>query len=121
MRFVALLLAVLCLGFTIHSSVANASIYDSNVIQHLQLSAGQKQEMQKVISESRIRRNKIFRKHGINPDAKPEMSLLQRASPELMANAARERDAVKKILNSQQLRIYDAVLKETRERIMASF
>jgi hypothetical protein len=28
---------------------------------------------------------------------------------------------VKKILNSQQLRVYDAVLKETRERIMASF
>ena len=77
--------------------------------------------MQKVISASRIRRNKIFRKHGINPNAKPEMSLLQRASSELMANAARERDAVKKILSSQQLRVYDAVIKETRERVMAAF
>jgi hypothetical protein len=121
MRFVALLVAVLCFGFSIHSSVANASIYDSNVIQQLQLSAAQKKEMQKVVSESRIRRNRIFKKHGINPDAKPEMSLLQRASSELMANAARERDAVKKILNPQQLQIYDAVIKETRERIMASF
>jgi hypothetical protein len=121
MRFAAVLLAVLCLSFPIHSSVANASIYDSNVIQHLQLSADQKQEMQKVISESRNRRNKIFRKHGINPNAKPEMSLLQRASSELMANAARERNAVKKILSSQQLRVYDAVLKETRERVMAAF
>jgi hypothetical protein len=121
MRFVALLFAVLCFGFSIHSSVANASIYDSNVIQQLQLSAAQKQAMQKVISESRIRRNRIFKKHGINPDAKPEMSLLQRASSELMANAARERDAVKKILSPQQLQIYDAVIKETRERVMASF
>ena len=121
MRFVALLLAVLCFGFSVQSSVAKASIYDSNVIQHLQLSADQKHEMQKVISESRIRRNKIFRKHGIDPDAKPKMSLLQSASSELMANAARERDAVKKILSSQQLRVYDAVIKETRERIMASF
>jgi hypothetical protein len=49
------------------------------------------------------------------------MSLLQRASSELMANADRERDAVKKILNAQQLQIYDAVMKETRERVMASF
>jgi hypothetical protein len=38
-----------------------------------------------------------------------------------MANAARERDAVKRILTSQQLRVYDSVMKETRERIMASF
>jgi hypothetical protein len=121
MRLVAVLLAIFCFGFSIHSSVANASIYDSNVIQHLQLSGDQKQEMQKVISASRIRRNKIFRKHGINPNAKPEMSLLQRASSELMANAARERDAVKKILSSQQLRVYDAVIKETRERVMAAF
>ncbi|MGH6873891.1 MAG: hypothetical protein ACREDW_02665 [Aestuariivirgaceae bacterium] len=117
----ALLFVVLCLGFSMHIGLANASIYDANVIQQLQLSGTQKQEMQKVISESRTRRNRIFKKHGIDPSAKPDMSLLQRASSELMANAAREREAAKRILNSEQLRIYDAVMNEIRERIMASF
>jgi hypothetical protein len=121
MRFVALLFTVLCFGFSMPTGPANASIYDSNVLQHLQLSGAQKQEMQKVVAESRTRRNRIFRKHGIDPNAKPEMSLLQRASSELMANAARERDAAKRILNSKQLRIYDAVIQETRQRVMASF
>ena len=121
MILVARLFAVVCLGFSMHIGLANASIYDGNVIQQLQLSGTQKQEMQKVISESRIQRNRIFKKHGIDPNAKPDMSLLQRASPELMANAAREREAAKKILNSRQLQVYDAVMKEIRERIMASF
>lgn len=121
MRFVAVLFAILCFGFSMNLGLANASVYDANVIQHLQLSGTQKQEMQRVISESRVQRNRIFKKHGIDPNAKPDMSLLQRASSELMANAAREREAAKKILNSQQLRIYDAMMQEIRERIMASF
>jgi hypothetical protein len=103
------------------ADIARASIYDSNVIQHLELTGSQKAAMQKVISESRARRNRIFRKYGIDPDAKPEMSLLQKASSELMANAARERDAAREILNSKQLRMYDQVIKETRQRVMQSF
>jgi hypothetical protein len=49
------------------------------------------------------------------------MGLLMRASSELRANAARERAAAKKILSSKQLRLYDAVVRQTRHRIMASF
>ena len=121
MRFVALLLAVVCFGISIHTDVARASIYDMNVVQRLQLAGTQAREMQKVIAASRARRNRIFKKHGIDPNAKPDMSLLQRASSELLANAARERAAVKKILNSKQLRLYDALIREIRQRIMASF
>jgi hypothetical protein len=121
MRLVALLFAIVFLGLSIPANNADASIYDSNVIQHLQLSGSQKREMQKVISESRIRRDRIFRKYGIDPNAKPEMALLQRASNELLANATRERSAAKKILSPEQLRKYDAVIKETRERVMAAF
>lgn len=121
MRFMALLFAVCFIGFSTHADLARASIYDSNVIGHLQLTGTQKQEMQKVIAESRARRNRIFRKYGIDPSAKPDMSLLQRASLELMANAAREREAAQRILNAKQLRLYDALIRETRQRIMASF
>jgi len=121
MRFVALLLAVVFLGMSMHPNLATASIYDTNVIQHLQLTGNQKKEMQKVIAESRSRRNRIFQKYGIDPNAKPDMSLLQRASSELLANAARERAVAQEILNSKQLRLYDALVRETRQRIMASF
>jgi hypothetical protein len=121
MRFLALLFAVICVGISTPSDPARASIYDSNVVQHLQLSDNQKHKMQKVIAASRARRNHIFKKHGIDPNAKPNMWLLLRAASELKANAAHERDAAKKILNSKQLRLYDALVRQTRQRIMASF
>jgi hypothetical protein len=117
----ALLLALLCFGISIQSELARASIYDSNVIQHLQLTGAKKQAMQKVIAESRGRRNRIFKKHGIDPNAKPQMSLLQRASSELLANAARERAAAQKILDAKQLQLYDALIRQTRQRVMESF
>jgi hypothetical protein len=98
--------------------VANASIYDADVVHRLHLSGSQKREMQKVIAASRVQRNRIFRKYGIDPNAKPDMSLLQRASSELMANAARERAAARKILNAKQLRLYDELMTEIRQRIM---
>jgi hypothetical protein len=121
MRFIALLLTLLCFGISMQTELARASIYDSNVIQHLQLTGAQKQAMQKVVAESRVRRNRIFKKHGIDPNAKPQMSLLQRASSELLANASRERAAAKKILDAKQLQLYDALIQETRQRVMASF
>jgi hypothetical protein len=49
------------------------------------------------------------------------MWLLMRASSELKANSARERAAAKRILTPQQLRLYDAVVKQTRRRVMSSF
>lgn len=119
MRFVVLLMAAVLIA--ISTGLASASVYDSNVVQNLQLSGTQKQDMQKVVAESRKQRNRIFRKYGIDPNAKPEMALLQRASSELMANAARERTAAQKILNAKQLRQYDALIRETRQRIMAAF
>jgi hypothetical protein len=117
MKFPALLVLI-SIGFFIQPDMANASIYDANVIQRLHLSGSQKHEMQKVIAASRVQRNRIFRKYGIDPNAKPDMSLLQRASSELMANAARERAAAKKILNTKQLRLYDELMIEIRQRIM---
>jgi hypothetical protein len=101
--------------------VVQASVYDSNVVQQLHLTGGQKTAMEKLIRESRARRNHILRRHGIDPNAKPKMWRLMGASSELKANVARERAAAKKILTPQQLRLYDAVVKQTRRRIMSSF
>jgi hypothetical protein len=112
------LLALICIGFVIQPDFASASVYDVNVVQRLHLSGSQKRELQKVIAASRVQRNRIFRKYGIDPNAKPDRSLLQRASSELMANAAQERAAAKSILNAKQLRLYDELMIEIRQRIM---
>jgi len=100
---------------------ANASMYDANVIERLQLTGTQKQQMQQVIAVSRADRDRIFKKYGIDPNARPQKSLLQRASSELIANAARERAAAKKILTRKQMYRYDTIIAEIRSRIISSF
>jgi hypothetical protein len=120
LRFV-MMLTVICMGIFNHADLVRASIYDANVIERLQLTGTQKQEMQKVIADSRSERNRIFKKYGIDANAKPQKSLLQRASSELIANAARERAASKKILTRKQMYKYDAIIAEIRQRIIASF
>jgi hypothetical protein len=100
---------------------AKASMYDANMIERLQLTGTQKQEMQKVIAVSRAERNRIFNKYKIDPNARPQQSLLQRASSELMANAAHERAAAKKILTRKQMYRYDTIIAEVRSRIISSF
>jgi hypothetical protein len=100
---------------------ANASMYDANVIERLQLTGTQKQQMQQVIAVSRAERDRIFKKYGIDPNARPQKSLLQRASSELIANAARERAAAKKILTRKQMYRYDTIIAEIRSHIISSF
>jgi hypothetical protein len=121
MRFVAVGFALMVWGYFTHPLDAQASIYDSNVLQQLQLQGSQKAAMENVIRESRARRSRIFKKHGIDPNAKPNMWHLMRASSELKSNSARERAAAKKLLTPEQLRLYDTVLKQTRRRIISSF
>lgn len=118
MKFVALLFTVFAIALSAPADLAAASIYDSNVIQELQLKGDQRREMQKLIAQSRSRRNAIFREYGIDPNGKPNMEKLQRAASKLQANAARERAAAKKILNAEQIRAYDKIMMETRARIM---
>jgi hypothetical protein len=120
LRFL-MMLTVVCMGIFHHADLVKASIYDANMIERLQLTGSQKQEMQKVIADSRADRNRIFQKYGIDPDAKPQKALLQRASSELLANAARERRAAKKILTRKQMHRYDSIIAETRQRIISSF
>jgi hypothetical protein len=121
MRFTSIVIVLALHGYVTPVPLVGASVYDSNVVQHLQLTGIQKLQMEKLVRESRARRNRIFRKHGIDPNAKPSMWLLMRASSELKANLARERAAAKRILTPQQMQLYDTVIKRTRRRIMSSF
>jgi hypothetical protein len=116
MKFVALLFAVTAMLLSAPTEL-RASIYDSNVIEELNLTGAQKREMQKLIAQSRSRRNAIFREYGIDPNAKPDVSKLQRAQGKLQANAAREQAAAKKILNEEQYKHYMRIYAQLRARI----
>jgi hypothetical protein len=117
---IVMLLTIILAAFP-RTDLAKASMYDANMIERLQLTGTQKQQMQKVIAASRANRDRIFSKYGIDPNARPQKSLLQRASSELMANAARERAAAKKILSRKQMYQYDSIIAEVRSHIISSF
>jgi hypothetical protein len=97
---------------------ASASIYDSDVVGRLKLTGKQRSQVQKIITRSRSRRALLFRRNGIDPNAKPEIFKLQRISSELRAILAQQRAALASILTSDQLRQYDAVIAETRSRVI---
>lgn len=97
---------------------ALASIYDSDVVGRLELTGKQRSQVQKIIARSRSRRALLFRKNGIDPNAKPEIFKLQRISSELRAILAQQRVALSSILSPEQLQQYDAVIAETRSRVM---
>jgi len=115
-----MLLTVIIAAFP-RIELAKASMYDADMVERLQLTGTQKKAMQNVIAQSRAERDRIFRQYGIDPNARPQKSLLQRASSELMANAASERAAAKKILTRKQMYQYDTIIAEVRSRIIASF
>jgi hypothetical protein len=97
---------------------AFASVYDSDVVGRLKLTGKQRAQVQRIIARSRSQRALLFRRNGINPNAKPQIFKLQRISSELHAIQAKQRAALSLILSHEQLRQYDAVIAETRSRVM---
>ena len=66
----------------------------------------------------RSQRSRVFSRYGINPNARPNISKLQRASSELLAIGARERAALSRVLNPTQLRAYDTLMSQVRARVI---
>jgi hypothetical protein len=116
--FVTSLLALAIIGTPSATTPASASVYDSDVVGRLKLTGKQRAEVQRIIARSRSQRALLFRRNGINPNAKPQIFKLQRISSELHAIQAKQRSALSLILSHEQLRQYDAVIAETRSRVM---
>jgi hypothetical protein len=112
------ILVPMLFGGPLTANSALASVYDSNVVEKMNLAGKQRTQAQKIIAHSRSQRALLFRKNAINPNAKPDMFKLQRVSSELRAILARERAALTFILTPEQLRRYDAIIAETRSRVM---
>ena len=114
---IILLLAVAALTLTPASSWA-ANIYDAQILQRMKFSADQRGKVRAIIRQSDKEIAVVFRKHGINPNAKPEFDKLQKAASELQAIEAKEKRAMKKILSADQYKTYLQLLQATAARVI---
>lgn len=94
------------------------NIYDSQVMQRMKFSPGQRGKVRVVLNQSDQEMAAIFRKYGINPNAKPVFEKLREASNELQAVEAREKRKMKKIMSAEQYKFYRALLQETAARVI---
>ena len=95
-----------------------ASIYDAQILQRMKFSTEQRPKVRAIIRQSDKEIAVVFRKHGINPNAKPEFDKLQKAASELQAIEAKEKRAMKKILSAQQYSTYLQLLQATAARVI---
>ena len=93
------------------------SIYDSKVQQRLDLTAGQRPEVSRILAESKRQAMAVFQKYGIDPNGRPIFDQLFAASNELMAIERQERQAMKQVLTPEQLADYDRIINDTRIRV----
>jgi hypothetical protein len=94
------------------------TIYDAKVEQKLKdLNGDQKAKIAAVVKKSNAEMNAVFKKYGIDPNAKPDFDKLTKASDELQAIGRRERAQMKDILSKAQLKAYDKIIADTGARV----
>jgi hypothetical protein len=114
---IMLLLACVCLTLS-PGGVSAANIYDAQIMERMKFSGNQRAKVRAIIRQSDKEMAVVFRKHGINPNAKPEFDKLQKASNELQAIEAKEKRQMKKILSADQYKIYLRLLQDTAARVI---
>ena len=117
-RFVLLLAAATAIAMPVTSLPVQASVYDANIVAALKLKGSQRAQAQRIIAQSRGQRSRVFKRYGINPNARPNIGKLQRASSELLAIGARERAQLAQILDPTQMRAYDTLMSQIRARVI---
>jgi len=94
------------------------SIYDSNILERIKFEPAQRAKVRAALRISGREVHAIFRKHGIDPNAKPDFEKLQAAASELQAMEAREKQRMEKIMTPEQYKLYLRLLQETASRII---
>ena len=94
------------------------TIYDSNIMQRMKFSAAQRPKVRAVLRKSNREMQAVFRKHGINPNAKPVFEKLRKAGGELQAIRSRQKRQMKKIMTPEQYKRYLAILEQTAARVV---
>lgn len=95
-----------------------SNIYDTRVLQRIKLAPSQRAKVRSVLKRSDREMTAIFRKYGINPNAKPVFSKLRKASGELQALESREKRKMKSIMTPAQYKTYLGLLQETAAKVI---
>ncbi len=114
-------LALLCFGAVWCSSPGVSSaqtIYDSQVLERMEFSPGKRAQVEKIIEESDRVMAEIFKKHGIDPEAKPDFDKLYEARSELQDLEANEKRKMKAILTRRQFKYYMGLLQQTAANVI---
>ncbi len=121
-RWITGSLIMLCLtigGVTLAPAPGWASnIYDARILQRMKFSPNLRAKVRRIIRQSDKEMAVVFRKHRINPNAKPEFDKLQRAASELQAIEAKEKRQMKKILSADQYKTYLGLLQAPAARVI---
>ncbi|MGI9512998.1 MAG: hypothetical protein ACR2OL_08870 [Anderseniella sp.] len=111
------LVALTAYTMSVHT-VSAANIYDARILQRMKFTGSQRTKVRRIIRQSDKEIAVVFRKHRINPNAKPVFEKLQKASSELQAIESREKRKMKKILSPDQYKTYLALLEATAARVI---
>jgi len=99
-------------------NAALSNIYDTKILQRMKFSPDQRAKVRNIIAKSDREMTAIFRKYGINPNAKPVFDKLRRAGSELQAVEAREKRSMKKVLSASQYKTYLNLLERTAAQVI---
>jgi uncharacterized FlaG/YvyC family protein len=108
------LLALFAGGLPAHAE----NLYDAKVAQKLSdLTDDQKAKVSTITKQTATEMNAVFKKYGIDPEAKPDFDKLQKAGEELQAVARREKAQMKDILSKAQFKQYVKIIDATGARV----
>jgi len=102
----------------VQNAASASNVYDSRVMQRMKFSSNQRGKVRAVLKQSDREMAVIFRKYGINPNAKPVFEKLRQAGSELKAVESREKRKMKKIMSAEQYKFYLALLQDTAARVI---
>ena len=95
-----------------------ANVYDTRILERMKFSKDQRAKVMRIIRQSDKDLSVVFEKHGIDPEDKPVLRKLIRASKDLKAIETREKREMKEILNEKQYKEYLALLWETASNVI---
>ncbi len=113
--FVAAVCAVLVIGT---GTSCAQTIYDSQVLTRMEFTPSQREKVERVIEESGQTMSAIFKKYGIDPEAKPDFEKLREARHELQDLEATEKRKMKAIMTRKQFKYYMGLIQQTAANVI---
>lgn len=94
------------------------TIYDSQVLTRMEFTPSQRVKVERVIEESGKTISEIFKKYGIDPEAKPDFDKLREARHELQDLEALEKRKMKAIMTRDQFKFYMGLIQQTAANVI---